>query len=243
MDETTMPRTAKIASTLGKFSPSCVLAGLLGIHVGVIPPLGGFLFFQLGLLTGLLALGFGIAAVVMTRTNPEGPGRSAGWLGMASGMVMLTVTVASAGGSMNVPPINDITTDLEDPPQFAQASVVPDFEGRDMSYPLAFIEDVRSYYADIQPIRLNQDAETAYQKSVATVQSLGWELVYQDASAMTIDARDTSLLFKFVDDIVVRVRADGSGAVVDVRSKSRDGKSDLGVNAARIKEFEAALKP
>jgi uncharacterized protein (DUF1499 family) len=110
-----------------------------------------------------------------------------------------------------------------------------------MSYPLAFVEQVRSFYTDVQPIRLNQDAATAYQKAVATVQGLGWEIVYQDASAMTIDARDTSLVFKFVDDIVVRVRADGSGAVVDVRSKSRDGKSDLGANAARIKGFVAAL--
>jgi len=241
MAETTMPRTAKIASTFGKFSPSCVLAGLIGIHLGVIPPLGGFLFFQLGLLTGLLALGFGIAAVVMTRDNPEGPGRSAGWLGMASGMVILTVTVAGAGGGTGVPSINDITTDLEDPPQFAQASVVPDFEGRDMSYPLAFVEQVRSFYTDIQPVRLDQDPATAYQKAVATVQGLGWKIVYQDTSAMTIDARDTSLVFKFVDDIVVRVRADGSRAVVDVRSKSRDGKSDLGANAARIKGFVAAL--
>ena len=86
MAETTMPRTAKIASTLGKFSPSCVLAGLIGIHVGVIPPLGGFLFFQLGLLTGLLALGFGIAAVVITRTNPERPG--------PSGLVRVITTAA-----------------------------------------------------------------------------------------------------------------------------------------------------
>jgi uncharacterized protein (DUF1499 family) len=241
MAETTMPRTAKIASTFGKFSPSCVLAGLLGIHVGVIPPLGGFLFFQLGLLTGLLALGFGIAAVVMTRSAPQGPGRSAGWLGMASGMVILTVAIAGSGGGGSVPAINDITTDLEDPPQFAQASVVPDFEGRDMSYPQAFVEQVRSFYAEVQPVRLDQDAATAYQKAVATVQALGWEIAYQDASAMTIDARDTSLVFKFVDDIVVRVRTDGSGAIVDIRSKSRDGKSDLGANAARIKEFVAAL--
>jgi len=40
-----------------------------------------------------------------------------------------------------------------------------------------------------------------------------------------------------VDDISVRVRESGGGAVVDIRSKSRDGKGDMGANAARIRAF------
>ena len=238
---TALPRTAKISSTLAKFAPSCALAGLLGVHIGVVEPLGGFLFFQLSLLTGLLALGFGIATVITTRADKEGPARSAGWFGMASGMVILTVTVVGAGGGLGVPPINDITTDLENPPAFASASDVPDFEGRDMSYPPAFVDMVRTHYADIKPIRLDQPTLSAYEKAIATAQSLGWQIVHQNPKALTIDARDTSFLFKFVDDIVIRVTADGSDAVIDVRSKSRDGKSDLGANAARISKFADAL--
>ena len=183
------------------------------------------MFFQIGLLTALLALSFGLVAVIVTRSDTDGPGRAAGWLGMASGMVLLTATVAGAGGGFGVPPINDITTNVDDPPSFAQPSLVPDFEGRDMSYPAAFVDVVRSFYSNVKPIRLDQSPETAFEKSVATAQALGWEVVNQDASALTIDARETSFLFKFVDDIAVRVRADGDGAVVDVRSKSRDGKT------------------
>jgi uncharacterized protein (DUF1499 family) len=49
-------------------------------------------------------------------------------------------------------------------------------------------------------------------------------------------------VFRFVDDVLVRVRpADGGGALVDVRSKSRDGRGDLGVNAARIRAFAEKL--
>ena len=70
-----MPRSAKIASALGKFAPSCALAGLLGIQIGVIPPLGGFLMFQLGLLTALFALGFGLTALIVTRKDQGGTGR------------------------------------------------------------------------------------------------------------------------------------------------------------------------
>jgi len=50
-----------------------------------------------------------------------------------------------------------------------------------------------------------------------------------------IEAVAVSRVFRFADDIVVRIRpsADG-GSRVDIRSRSRDGKGDLGVNAQRI---------
>ncbi|MCP4036422.1 MAG: DUF1499 domain-containing protein [bacterium] len=236
-----MPRVARIASSLGKFAPSCVLAGLLGIHIGLIPPLGGFMFFQIGLLCALFALGFGITTLIVTRSNPEDPARSAGWLGMASGALVLTATVAGMGDGGAYPPINDITTDLDDPPAFARAADVPDFEGRDMSYPVEFVAVVRANYSDLEPLRVDDDPATAYSKAVSTVQGLGWEIVHQDAQDMTLNARETSTLFEFVDDIVVRVRPDGSGAVVDLRSKSRDGRGDLGVNAKRIGAFTRAF--
>ncbi|MBW2399988.1 MAG: DUF1499 domain-containing protein, partial [Deltaproteobacteria bacterium] len=44
-----------------------------------------------------------------------------------------------------------------------------------------------------------------------------------------------------VDDIVVRVRRDGADSIVDVRSKSRDGRGDMGANAARIRLFRDEL--
>jgi uncharacterized protein (DUF1499 family) len=41
---------------------------------------------------------------------------------------------------------------------------------------------------------------------------------------------------------VVRIRPEGTGSRVDIRSKSRVGESDLGVNARRIRDFIARLK-
>jgi len=237
-----MPRVSKIASWLGKFAPSCALAGLLGIHLGLIPPLGGFMFFQIGLLCALLALGFGTAAVIATRSDAQGPGRAAGWLGVASGALMLTVTVAGAWDGLGGPPINDITTNVDDPAAFASASNVPDFEGRDMDYPDEFVEIVRSHYNELRPLRVAQDVPSAYRLALSTAQELGWEIVHQDAQRATIDARDTTTLFKFVDDITLRVLPDGAGAVIDLRSKSRDGRGDLGANAKRIVSFTEAFQ-
>ncbi|TMA41924.1 MAG: DUF1499 domain-containing protein, partial [Deltaproteobacteria bacterium] len=64
-----------------------------------------------------------------------------------------------------------------------------------------------------------------------------------DGASGTIEAVATTRVFGFQDDIAIRVRADGSAASrVDVRSKSRDGKGDLGANAARIRAYVMALE-
>ena len=68
------------------------------------------------------------------------------------------------------------------------------------------------------------------------------KITRDDTSQLTLEGVATSQLFKFRDDFVVRVRADGDASVVDMRSKSRDGIGDRGVNAARIRTFFAALK-
>ena len=62
-----------------------------------------------------------------------------------------------------------------------------------------------------------------------------------EAGEGRLEARQESGLFRFVDDVVVRVRPAPGGSVVDVRSKSRDGRGDMGVNAKRIRAFQKAL--
>ncbi len=238
---TSLPLTSRIAARLGTFAPTWAIFGLLLVHICFIPPLGAFYFYVIALFTGLLALAFGIAAVIVTRNDPNGPGRTGGWLGMASGAVMITVTIAGMGDGGGSPPINDITTNLEDPPAFASAADVPDFEGRDMSYPADFVPIVRASYSDLQTVEVARDPADAFAHAVATAEELGWEVVHRDAAAGTINARESSAVFKFVDDVVIRIRPGaGSGSAIDLRSKSRDGRGDLGANAKRIRAFFAA---
>ena len=44
------------------------------------------------------------------------------------------------------------------------------------------------------------------------------------------------------DDVVIRVRAERASCRVDIRSASRLGRGDLGVNAARIRRFLRACE-
>lgn len=58
-------------------------------------------------------------------------------------------------------------------------------------------------------------------------------------SAQAIHAEERSALFRFEDDLELRLRA--SEGQIDVRSASRRGRSDLGVNRRRIERLRAAL--
>jgi uncharacterized protein (DUF1499 family) len=111
-----------------------------------------------------------------------------------------------------------------------------------MNYPADFVPQVKAAYPDLAPIRVSSDPASALSRAQDTALGLGWEVVAVDQGAGTLLARETTRIFRFVDDVVVRVRpAEGGGAIVDVRSKSRDGRGDLGANAARIRAFAEKL--
>ena len=57
-----------------------------------------------------------------------------------------------------------------------------------------------------------------------------------------LKATDTTRWFAFKDDVVVRVRPEGAGSRVDVRSVSRVGRGDVGTNARRVRGFLEALR-
>ena len=73
------------------------------------------------------------------------------------------------------------------------------------------------------------------------MQALGFQVHALDLDAGRIEASDSTWIFGFVDDVVVRVRPAPGGSRLDIRSKSRDGKGDLGANAARIRRLRDAL--
>jgi uncharacterized protein (DUF1499 family) len=117
-----------------------------------------------------------------------------------------------------VPPINDITTDLEKASQL-QAKAYP----------------------RIQPLMLEAPPAQAFAAALAMAREMGWEIAAEDAKAGRIAAVATTFWFGFKDDVEVRVTPLDKGSRVDVRSKSRVGKGDAGANAKRVREYLARL--
>jgi uncharacterized protein (DUF1499 family) len=107
------------------------------------------------------------------------------------------------------------------------------------------LNDVRTgetpQYADLQPQRFNQPVEKVFAAALAVAQDSGWEIRLVEPAQGTIDATATTRLMKFKDDVTITVSSENSVTVVNVRSKSRIGKGDLGANARRIRAFQAEL--
>jgi uncharacterized protein (DUF1499 family) len=60
-------------------------------------------------------------------------------------------------------------------------------------------------------------------------------------AGFALHAEHRTRLFRFVDDVTVRIAARGAGSEVSVRSASRLGQWDFGQNARNVRELLAAL--
>lgn len=216
---------------IGCAALAAFVVGPAAAHFGIVPPIAGFAMFALGGIVGLLA---GIAAVVSLM---RGGGRTAVAALIVSEIPGLLLLYASSGG-FGKPPINDITTDLTEPPNLLHAQSQPGNQGRDMVYPESFKDVVRAAYPDLKPLHVAEPPDTAFARALRLAQHHpGWEVTFVNGAQRVFEGVATSDLFRFRDDFAVRVRADDSASVVDMRSKSRDGKGDLGANADRIRAF------
>ena len=158
--------------------------------------------------------------------------------GAASGIPYYWVERARA-----VPPINDITTDTENPPEFlailplrADAPNPPEYGGPE------FAEQQLEAYPEVSPLLLSDPPEVAFDQALETARSMGWEIIAAEKSELRIEATATTGWFGFTDDVVVRLKPYAVGTQVDVRSKSRVGRSDIGTNAKRIMKYLALLE-
>jgi len=227
-------RAPRWAVAIGGAAATGFIGGPLLAHLYIVPAMAGFVLFDLGGFLGVAALIAGIVAAV----------RGAGLrLGFALGVLITATFLVVALPAGKVPPINDITTDTSNPPQFVKAASLDANVGRNLGYPgTTFAEQQHTGYPDLGPLRMNLPADETFRRVVAAAKRMPtWEITRVDPGARALEGVATSRLFRFQDDFVVEVRPQGDGSAVQMRSKSRNGKGDIGANAARIKAFFASL--
>ncbi len=234
---------ARWALRLGLVAPLAAIGGTLAASRELVSPFLGFRLFGLALPLAVVGLVLGWVALLRSRKGRNPSGRRRALVGSVLSVLTLSAVVGLALPSAPFPLINDITTDLADPPKFVKcADLVPN-RGRDLSYPPDFAEQQKAGYPTLTGRVLPIEPVFAVERVVAALESLpGTTIVDVDPEGGRVEAISTTRVFRFVDDIVVRVRAEGNESRVDVRSKSRDGKGDLGANAARIEGFMLALR-
>ncbi len=230
---------ARIALWFGAFAFVAAIVGPLFAHFEIVRPMVGFSVLLVGLLDALIALVCG--AIALWRGGPESRGSALG--GLIPAVLVLGAIFFSASRGAG-PRINDITTDTQNPPQFSQALRIEENEGRDMSYPgESFASQQRDGYGEIGPLGLAEAPAEAFARIYEVAKQVDtWEITLADPGTRKIEGIDTSWLFRFADDFVIEVRpGDGGASLVHMRSKSRDGKGDMGANAARIRDFFARV--
>lgn len=183
-----------------------------------------------------------VVAAIATRPGLARRGFVLALVGAVGGALAFGIMVRWRMIAGRVPPIHDITTDTANPPPFvailplrAGAPNPAEYGGTDVA------SAQKAAYPDIVPVILPGPPGTAYRRALATANDMGWQIVAEDSAAGRIEATATTRWFGFKDDVVIRITPAPAGGRVDVRSVSRVGKSDVGTNAHRIREFEERL--
>ena len=221
-----------------------VLVSGPGTRLGLFGFRMGLRFFAVGLLAAIVAFTIAIVALVVPRLRNRDGKRFA--LPLVLSFAVMAGPAVFVQRARGVPAIHDITTDTQNPPPFvdvvpmrraAGAANPPAYPGADVA------AQQRTAYPDLAPLDLPLPPAEAFAKAASAASGMGWEIVAEKASEGRIEATATTMFFGFKDDIVVRVAAWPGGSRIDLRSKSRVGRSDVGANAARIRAYLNAIRP
>jgi uncharacterized protein (DUF1499 family) len=229
------------------FTAACVSA----LIVAVSGPLHRFLgvdvdavisLFRYGFYVAAGAIALALATIVPTRPGDRRRGFVAAFLALAIGAAAAWAPLMLFLRAVDAPRINDILTDTADPPPLVTTLEMRNDAVTPAAYPGKAAADLQHQaYPDIAPILLDLPPAEAFKKVDAVAMEMGWEVVARVPADGRIEAIDTSRWFGLRDDVVVRIRPEGSGSRIDIRSKSRLGRADLGANAERIRTFTSKL--
>jgi uncharacterized protein (DUF1499 family) len=199
--------------------------------------------FAVAVLGALVAFVLGIAALWNIWQTGQSGAAAAGVSATLAAAILagaLVIIVLGAG----TPAINDVSTDLIDPPIFDIIASRRPGNANSIAYPGAAMAEVqRTQYPDIRPLDTRRSAAEAYTSVLAITTKIGWRVVASGAPGERgpigeIEATDKTLVMGFVDDITIRIKPLGqAGARIDIRSASRYGERDFGRNASRVREF------
>ncbi len=210
----------------------------------------GKMIFQWGAPVMLAGLVIGILALIVAFIKPR---KSGGFVLAALAIAIPVAGMAKATGTKalaaELPFIHDVTTDTQDVPSFSGDLIklragtdgvnTADYIGKKDTREKELVSVLQARaYPDIRPIISADAPALAFEKSIDAVKALGWDIGTEYREGGMIEATDTTFWFGFKDDIVIRIRpSEGVGSVIDIRSLSRVGGSDLGKNAERIRDF------
>jgi len=198
----------------------------------------GLLVYAVSCLAAVILLAMALVMMVLPRFSS--------WRRAVAGRALLTLPGAflflSILGGGNYPPIHDISTDLDDTLVFTAAEQQRGPNANSLETDPDTMRQQRESYPDLQTLESAAAFDAVFDTALQVAEDMGWNVYVQDRNAGIIEAAATTAIMGFTDDVIIRVRTNADGSLVDMRSVSRVGVSDMGANAARIRAFQQALR-
>ncbi len=237
-------RTSRIGIWLAAIGLIVAAAAGLAARTGVLSPLTGMGAYAVASLLLLIAAVAAAIGLLRSGGTAGTASRTATWLALLVGLAITVNNGVVINKARHAPPIHDISTDTDNPPEFV--AVLP-LRQQDAQTPPAYSGPAaaaaqKAAYPDLHPLVIAQPVDAVFAAAQAVVADKGWALVDANQTDGRIEATAETPWMHFRDDVVIRIRPEANGTRVDVRSKSRVGRGDLGVNAARVRDFLNALQ-
>jgi hypothetical protein len=204
---------------------------------GLFSPMLGMLGYTIASLLLFIALIIAALALFGNRNSNVLQNSWTTWLVVALGVGITGLNVATINSSRGSPAIHDITTDVNNPPEFVD--IVALREADDAANPSEYLDNGSAELQlaalpEIRTIVLQESYDEVFADALDATEDMGWQIVTANLAEGRIEAVATTGYVGFKDDVVIRIRKDGNAVAVDIRSKSRMGKGDMGANAKRI---------
>jgi len=220
------------------------IASGFGARGGFLSPLASMGTYALGSLLLLIAAITAGLGLIRSGGLRGATSRPLAWLALMAGLAVTANNGFVMSQARGAPAIHDISTDTDTPPAFvrivaqreAEAANPSEYDGAETA-----AEQHRAF-PDIQPLVVSQSADVVFADAREVVADNGWTLVDANEAEGRIEATAETGWVRFKDDVVIRIQPTASGTRIDVRSKSRLGRGDMGVNARRVRNFLGSLQ-
>jgi uncharacterized protein (DUF1499 family) len=238
-------RLAIWARRIASFSLCVTLLSIVVARSGLLEIVPVLATFAASLVMAAIAILLALASLVgIWRHGSVGLGASL--TAILIGVALLAYPSYLGVRAAHLPEIADITTDPIDPPRYETIGRLRSRDANPIAYAgLYAAQQQKAAYPDINPLETDATPQAAYDAAMAVIAKRRWQVINTRAPQAQqpgrtardgyIEAVARTLIMGFRDDVAVRIRADGDGARVDVRSSSRYGRHDFGANAARVR--------
>jgi uncharacterized protein (DUF1499 family) len=241
--EEPVSRAAVWSGRIAWFALAVTAVAVAFTRFGLVDIQAGFASLAAGLALAGLAVLLALAAFVrIWMEGRRGVGQAV--KGLILALLILAYPGLYALRALTLPALNDISTDIDDPPAFSRSRA--SLEARAGRLPPDLPRErriaQREAYPQVAPLTLDVSPEEAFDLIRKAATNRGWQVIETvrpggRVGLGRLEAVDRTFLLRLPDDITVRIRPRADGSRIDVRSASRIGTHDLGQNARRIRAY------